>query len=113
MVIFVPPGAKRDKTRNPGFYEGVSRYLTDLGVPQGLGRLAEFSRLAPFSFFAFAFQSLGMHLADVPQVTLDAAVTFEQLPSRGMYLCHDRVVLLVGTGFSSHRFAPSGLWVCR
>ncbi len=34
MVIFVPPGAKRDKTRNPGFYEGVSRYLTDLGVPQ-------------------------------------------------------------------------------
>ena len=34
MVIFVPPGAKRDKTRSPGFYEGVSRYLTDLGVPQ-------------------------------------------------------------------------------
>jgi len=34
MVIFVPPGAKRDKTRNPGFYKGVSQYLTDLGVPQ-------------------------------------------------------------------------------
>jgi hypothetical protein len=34
MVIFVPPGAKRDKTRNPGFYEGVSTYLTELGVPQ-------------------------------------------------------------------------------
>jgi hypothetical protein len=34
MVIFVPPGAKRDKTRNPGFYEGVSQYLTDLGMPQ-------------------------------------------------------------------------------
>ena len=34
MVIFVPPGAKRDKTRNPGFYEGVSQYLADLGVPQ-------------------------------------------------------------------------------
>ena len=33
MVIFVPPGAKRDKTRSPGFYEGVSQYLTDLGVP--------------------------------------------------------------------------------
>jgi hypothetical protein len=33
-VIFVPPGAKRDKTRSPGFYEGVSQYLTDLGVPQ-------------------------------------------------------------------------------
>ena len=32
MVIFVPPGAKRDKTRNPGLYEGVSQYLTDLGV---------------------------------------------------------------------------------
>jgi hypothetical protein len=34
MVIFVPPGAKRDRTRNPGFYEGVSAYLTNLGVPQ-------------------------------------------------------------------------------
>ena len=34
MVIFVPPGAKRDKTRSPGFYEGVSQYLADLGVPQ-------------------------------------------------------------------------------
>jgi hypothetical protein len=34
MVIFVPPGAKRDKTRSPGFYEGVSEYLTGLGVPQ-------------------------------------------------------------------------------
>jgi hypothetical protein len=34
MVIFVPPGAKRHKTRSPGFYEGVSQYLTDLGVPQ-------------------------------------------------------------------------------
>jgi hypothetical protein len=30
----IPPGAKRDKTRSPGFYEGVSQYLTDLGVPQ-------------------------------------------------------------------------------
>lgn len=34
MVIFVPPGAKRDKTRSPGFYEGVSQYLADLGVPE-------------------------------------------------------------------------------
>ncbi len=34
MVIFVPPGAKHDKTRSPGFYEGVSQYLADLGVPQ-------------------------------------------------------------------------------
>ena len=30
----IPPGTKRDKTRSPGFYEGVSQYLTDLGVPQ-------------------------------------------------------------------------------
>jgi DUF2075 family protein len=34
MVIFVPPGAKRDKTRSPGFCEWVSQYFTDLGVPQ-------------------------------------------------------------------------------
>jgi hypothetical protein len=34
MVIFVPPGARRDKTRSPGFYEGVSQYLTDLGVTE-------------------------------------------------------------------------------
>jgi hypothetical protein len=34
MVIFFPPGAKRDKTRIAGFYDGVSQYLTDLGAPQ-------------------------------------------------------------------------------
>ncbi len=34
MAIFVPPGAKRDKTRSPGFYQGVCQYLSDLGVPQ-------------------------------------------------------------------------------
>jgi len=33
-VLRVPPGAKRDKMWSPGFYEGVSQYLTDLGVPQ-------------------------------------------------------------------------------
>ena len=33
MVIFVPPGAKRDKTRSLGFCTGVHDYLTDLGVP--------------------------------------------------------------------------------
>ena len=33
MVIFVPPGAKRDRTRSRVFYEGVSQYLTHLGVP--------------------------------------------------------------------------------
>ena len=32
MVIFVPPGAKRDKTRSLGFYEGVYSYLMGLGV---------------------------------------------------------------------------------
>jgi hypothetical protein len=32
MVIFVPPGAKRDRTRSPAFYEGVHDYLIDLGV---------------------------------------------------------------------------------
>jgi hypothetical protein len=34
MVIFVPPGSQRDKTRSRVFYEGVSRYLIDLGVPE-------------------------------------------------------------------------------
>ena len=34
MVIFVPPGAKRDKTRSPGFYEGVYEYLTELGIAE-------------------------------------------------------------------------------
>jgi hypothetical protein len=32
MVIFVPPGAKRDKTRSPGFYEGVYQYLRLIGL---------------------------------------------------------------------------------
>ena len=34
MVIFVPPGAKRDRTRNPAFYQGVHEYLVDMGVPE-------------------------------------------------------------------------------
>ena len=34
MVIFVPPGVKRDRTRSPGFYEGVCEYLTELGVTE-------------------------------------------------------------------------------
>ncbi len=34
MVIFVPPGAKRDRTRSPGFYEGVYDYLTGMGVAE-------------------------------------------------------------------------------
>ena len=34
MVIFVPPGAKRDRTRSPGFYEGVYNYLTGMGVAE-------------------------------------------------------------------------------
>jgi hypothetical protein len=32
MVIFVPPGAKRDRTQSPTFYEGVYDYLTSMGV---------------------------------------------------------------------------------
>jgi hypothetical protein len=34
MVIFVPPGAKRDRTRSPDFYEGVYGYLTGMGVAE-------------------------------------------------------------------------------
>ncbi len=34
MVIFVPPGAKRDRTRNPEFYEGIFDYLTGMGVAE-------------------------------------------------------------------------------
>ena len=34
MVIFVPPGAKRDRTRSPAFYEGISDYLTGMGVAE-------------------------------------------------------------------------------
>ena len=34
MVIFVPPGAKRDRTRSPAFYEGIYDYLTGMGVAQ-------------------------------------------------------------------------------
>ena len=34
MVIFVPPGAKRDRTRSPDFYEGIYDYLTGMGVAE-------------------------------------------------------------------------------
>ena len=34
MVIFVPPGAKRDRTRSPAFYGGVCEYLTELGISE-------------------------------------------------------------------------------
>jgi len=34
MVIFVPPGAKRDRTRKPDFYAGVYDYLTGIGVAE-------------------------------------------------------------------------------
>jgi hypothetical protein len=34
MVIFVPPGAKRDRTRTPDFYKGVYDYLTRMGVTE-------------------------------------------------------------------------------
>jgi hypothetical protein len=32
MVIFVPPGAKRDRTRSPEFYEAIHYCLTGMGV---------------------------------------------------------------------------------
>jgi len=32
MVIFVPPGAKRDRTRSPAFYDDVYEYLLGLGL---------------------------------------------------------------------------------
>jgi hypothetical protein len=32
MIIFVPPGAKRDKTRSPGFYGGVHEYLSRFAI---------------------------------------------------------------------------------
>ncbi len=31
MVIFVPPGAKRDRTRSPAFFAGIYDYLTSMG----------------------------------------------------------------------------------
>lgn len=33
MVIFVPPGDRRDSTRQPAFYDGTFSYLKRLGVP--------------------------------------------------------------------------------
>jgi hypothetical protein len=32
MVIFVPPGAKRDRTRNPSFYDASFEYLMQIGL---------------------------------------------------------------------------------
>jgi hypothetical protein len=32
MLIFSPPGTKRDRTRRPGFYDGVCHYLTGMVV---------------------------------------------------------------------------------
>ncbi|HEX7831686.1 MAG TPA: DUF2075 domain-containing protein [Thermoanaerobaculia bacterium] len=33
MVIFVPPGDRRDATRDPEFYDGTFEYLKGLGIP--------------------------------------------------------------------------------
>lgn len=33
MVIFVPPGDRKDPTRAPEYYDSTFRYLSDLGVP--------------------------------------------------------------------------------
>ena len=32
MVIFVPPGRRKDRTRNPAYYEGIYDYLLSVGV---------------------------------------------------------------------------------
>ncbi len=34
MALFVSPGGKRDRTRNPKFYEGLYDYLMRVGVEQ-------------------------------------------------------------------------------
>lgn len=34
MVIFIPPGDRHDKTREPAFYDSTYRYLRDVGVPE-------------------------------------------------------------------------------
>ncbi len=34
MVIFVPPGAKRDRTPSPAFHEGIYDYLSAMGVAE-------------------------------------------------------------------------------
>ncbi len=34
MVIFVPPGDRRDPTRPPAFYDPTYSYLRDLGIPE-------------------------------------------------------------------------------
>ena len=34
MVIFVPPGAKCDRTRSPAFYEGIYDTLAGMGVAE-------------------------------------------------------------------------------
>ena len=33
MVIFVPPGNRRDHTRSPEYYDQTFRYLSELGIP--------------------------------------------------------------------------------
>jgi hypothetical protein len=34
MVLFVPKGSRRDRTRPPGFYDGTYEYLRSLGAPE-------------------------------------------------------------------------------
>jgi hypothetical protein len=45
MAIFVPPGAKRGRTRRLAIYEGVSDYLTGMSAAaaQGASHAARFS----------------------------------------------------------------------
>ena len=34
MIIFVPRGDERDKTRKPEFYDGIYAYLQEVGVEE-------------------------------------------------------------------------------
>jgi hypothetical protein len=34
MVLFVPPGSRRDKTRSAAHYDGTFAYLRSIGIPQ-------------------------------------------------------------------------------
>jgi hypothetical protein len=34
MVIFVPPGHRKDATRPPEFYDDTYAYLKNVGVPE-------------------------------------------------------------------------------
>lgn len=33
MVIFIPPGERRDATRPPEYYDATFGYLSEVGIP--------------------------------------------------------------------------------